>query len=173
MIGRDPILPYGCITLPVTFGTAENYRTELVVFDIADFHLPFNAILGRPALHQFMAVAHYGYLVLKMPAPKGVISEHTDRVAAAAVVEKLQALAAAQEADQEIQDADPPRSRLCVAAPRPSAEGRNAPEGSRGGPSQAAPRVRLDGADAVPTKIVQIGVEASQTTRISAGLGDE
>jgi hypothetical protein len=63
----QPSCPF---SLPVTFGTIENFRTESVLFDVAEVSLPFNAILGRPALYQFMAVAHYGYLVLKMPSPK-------------------------------------------------------------------------------------------------------
>jgi hypothetical protein len=54
------VTPRGCITLLVTFGTAENFRMESVLFDVAEVNLPFNAILGRPTLYQFMAVAHYG-----------------------------------------------------------------------------------------------------------------
>jgi hypothetical protein len=69
--GVGPVLvtPCGCISLPVTFEMAENFHTESVLFDVADVSLPFNAILGRLALYQFMTVAHYGYLVLKMPPP--------------------------------------------------------------------------------------------------------
>jgi hypothetical protein len=33
----------------------------------------FNAIMGMSALYQFMAIAHYGYLVLKMPFSIGII----------------------------------------------------------------------------------------------------
>jgi hypothetical protein len=71
-VGRVSVTPRGCISLPVTFGTAENFRTESVLFNVAEVSLPFNAILGRPALYQFMAVARYGHLVLKMPSLKGV-----------------------------------------------------------------------------------------------------
>ena len=42
------------------FGTEENFRTESVQFDVAEVNLPFNAIIGRPALYCFMAIAHYG-----------------------------------------------------------------------------------------------------------------
>jgi hypothetical protein len=52
-VGPVSFTPRGCIFLPVTFGTAENFR--------------------RPTLYQFMAVAHYGYLVLKMSSPNGVL----------------------------------------------------------------------------------------------------
>jgi hypothetical protein len=72
-VGPVSVTPCGCISLPVTFGTAKNFRMESVLFDIAEVSLPFNAILGRPTLYQFMAVAHYGYQVLKMPSPNGVI----------------------------------------------------------------------------------------------------
>jgi hypothetical protein len=45
-----------------------------------------------------MAVAHFGYLVLKMPSPNGVIKIHGDRNVGATVLEKLQALATQHEA---------------------------------------------------------------------------
>ena len=83
------MFPLGSITLPVTFGTEES-----VQFDVAEVNLPFNAIIGRPALYRFMAIAHYGYLVLKMPSPAGVLTVRGDRTAAVAAVEKLHALAA-------------------------------------------------------------------------------
>ncbi len=53
--------PKGKITLPVTFGSELNFRTERVMFDVADFPLPYNGILGRPALAKFMAASHYAY----------------------------------------------------------------------------------------------------------------
>ena len=65
------MFPLGSITLPVTF-------------DVAEVNLPFNAIIGRPALYRFMAIAHYGYLVLKMPSPAGVLTVRGDRHALAA-----------------------------------------------------------------------------------------
>jgi hypothetical protein len=46
---------------------------ESILFDVVEVNLSFNAILGRPALYQFMVVAHYGYLVLKMSSPNGVL----------------------------------------------------------------------------------------------------
>jgi hypothetical protein len=84
-VGPQPVYPLGSIALSVTFGTEENFRTENVVFDVAEVNLPFNAIIGRPAL--------YGYLVLKMPSPTGVLTMRGDRAAALAAVEKLHALA--------------------------------------------------------------------------------
>src|SRR3954464_9568501 len=66
--------PKGKITLPVTFGSELNFRTEKVTFDVADFPLPYNGILGRPALAKFMAASHYAYNMLKIPGPISVIS---------------------------------------------------------------------------------------------------
>jgi hypothetical protein len=40
-------MPHGSISLPVTFGTPKNYRTESILSNIAEVNLPFNAILGR------------------------------------------------------------------------------------------------------------------------------
>jgi hypothetical protein len=92
-VGPDPVYPVRTITLPVTFGTEDNFRTENVQFKVAEVNLPFNAIIGRPALYRFMAIAHYGYLVLKMPSPAGVLTVQSDRAAAVVAVEKLHALA--------------------------------------------------------------------------------
>ena len=45
----------------MTFVTCYNYRVELVDFDVAHIGLPYNAILGYPALAQFMAATHPAY----------------------------------------------------------------------------------------------------------------
>src|SRR4051812_14033517 len=66
--------PKGKITLPVTFGSELNFRTERITFDVADFPLPYNGVLGRPALAKFMAASHYAYNMLKMPGPISVIT---------------------------------------------------------------------------------------------------
>ena len=52
----------------------KNYRTELIDFDVAHISMPYNAILGYPALAKFMAVTPHGYNVLKMPGSGGVIT---------------------------------------------------------------------------------------------------
>jgi hypothetical protein len=97
-MGLGSIILRGSISVPVTFGTPENYHTESVVFDITQFNLPFNAIIGKPAPYQFMAVAHYGYLVLKMSSPNGINKILGDLSTGVSTLEKLEALAAAQEA---------------------------------------------------------------------------
>ncbi|KAK1556165.1 hypothetical protein QYE76_016724 [Lolium multiflorum] len=66
--------PIGRITLEVMFGKPDNFRTENIEFEVVDLVSPYHALLGRPALTKFMAVPHYGYLKMKMPGPKGVIT---------------------------------------------------------------------------------------------------
>jgi hypothetical protein len=65
-------------SLPVTFGTEENFRVEYLSFEVADFKSSYHAILGRPMLARFMAIPHYTYLVLKMSAPCGVLTVNGD-----------------------------------------------------------------------------------------------
>jgi hypothetical protein len=62
------------VRLPVTFGTRDNYRTESLDFDVAYIALPYNAILGYPALARFMAAMHHGFNVLKIPSTNGTIT---------------------------------------------------------------------------------------------------
>ena len=71
-------IPIGTVVLPVTFGTPDNYRTELIKFEVADFESSYHAILGRPALAKFMAIPHYVYLLLKMPGKTGVLTFRGD-----------------------------------------------------------------------------------------------
>jgi hypothetical protein len=39
-VGPQPVYPLGSIALPVTFRTKENFRTDNVVFDVAEVNLP-------------------------------------------------------------------------------------------------------------------------------------
>ena len=87
--------PKGKITLPVTFGSELNFRTERVNFDVADFPLPYNGILGRPALAKFMAASYYAYNMLKMPGPISVISVPGDKKDALICADKIYREAAA------------------------------------------------------------------------------
>ena len=66
--------PIGIVVLPVTFGTPNNYWTELIKFEVADFESSYNAILGRPALAKFIAILHYVYLLVKMPGKTRVLT---------------------------------------------------------------------------------------------------
>jgi hypothetical protein len=66
--------PIGRVCLPVIFGTKENFRTEYLTFEVADFRSSYHAIFGRPTLAKFMAIPHHTYLIMKMPAPNGILS---------------------------------------------------------------------------------------------------
>jgi hypothetical protein len=79
IVPGNAAIPLGSVVLPVTFRESrDNYRTEYVKFEVADFETSYHAILGRPAIAKFMAVPHYTYLVLKMPSPAGVLSLQGD-----------------------------------------------------------------------------------------------
>jgi hypothetical protein len=151
-VGPQPVYPLGSIALPITFGTEENIRMENIVFDVAEVNLPFNAIIGRSALCQFMAISHYGYLVLKMLSSAWVLSVQGDRAAALAAVEKLHALAAEA-------------ARLDDGGRNPSTSGSKAPT--------KVPKVRPSRANDVPVKAVQLSAGSSQTTRIAGDLEEK
>jgi hypothetical protein len=146
------VYPLGSIAVPVTFGTEENFRTENVQFDVAEVNLPFNAIIGRSALYRFMAIARYGYLVLKMQSPARVLTMRGDRPAALAAVEKLHALAA-ETARPDHGERDP--STSCTKIPA------------------KVSKVQPSGADGVPVKTIRLGVDSSQTTRIAGNLEEK
>ena len=81
----------------MTFGSDLNYTTERIVFDVAKIPLPYNGILGRPALAKFMAASHYAYNTLKMPGPVTIITIPSDKKYALICADQLyqQAVAAA------------------------------------------------------------------------------
>jgi hypothetical protein len=114
-VGLVSVMPHGSISLSATFRMPENYHMESVLFDIVEVNLPFNSILGRPAMYQFMAVAHYGYLVLKMPVPNGIIKIRGDCTVGVSALEKLQVAAGPGD-----QDPAPSTSRhyISTSAPR-------------------------------------------------------
>jgi hypothetical protein len=87
--GPGSIIPFSSISLLITFGMPENYCMESILFDVVEVNLPFNAIIGRPTLYQFMVVTHYGYLVLKMSLPNGIIKIRGDRSVGVFTLEKL------------------------------------------------------------------------------------
>ncbi|KAK1680758.1 hypothetical protein QYE76_041606 [Lolium multiflorum] len=70
--------PIGKVTLPVTFGTPVNYRTERITFEVVNFRSSYHCVLGRQAFARFMATPHYAYNMMKMPGPRGVITVHGD-----------------------------------------------------------------------------------------------
>ncbi|XP_025815481.1 uncharacterized protein LOC112892558 [Panicum hallii] len=78
IIPGNAATPLGSVVLPVTFEMKDNYRTEYIKFEVADFDSSYHAILGRPALAKFMAMPHYVYLLLKMLGKIGVLIIHDD-----------------------------------------------------------------------------------------------
>jgi hypothetical protein len=146
------VYPLGSIALWVTFGTEENFHTENVVFNVAEVNLPFNAIIGRPALYRFMAIAHYGYLVLKMSFPTRVLTVQGDRAVALAAVEKLHALAVET-------------ARLDDGGGNPSTSGTKA--------LPKVPKVQPSGVDGVPVKAIRLTADSTQTTHIVGDLGEK
>jgi hypothetical protein len=58
--GGKRIKPVGAITLPVSFGTPKNPRTEYITFDAIDMLYPYNAIFGHGLLNTFEAALHSG-----------------------------------------------------------------------------------------------------------------
>jgi hypothetical protein len=63
-----------CVFLQVTIDIEENFRTKYLTFEVADFHSSYHVIFGRPMLSKFMAIPHQTYLIMKMPAPNGILS---------------------------------------------------------------------------------------------------
>ncbi|XP_012702846.1 uncharacterized protein LOC105914747 [Setaria italica] len=59
------------VVLQITFGTQANYCPKYLIFDVANFKTFYHA-------SKFMAIPYHTYLVLKMPAPNGVLSIYGD-----------------------------------------------------------------------------------------------
>jgi hypothetical protein len=69
--------PIGHIDLEVSCGTGENKRQE--TFEVANFDIGYNCILGRAFLLKFMIVIHTAYATIKMSDPRGVITFKSDQ----------------------------------------------------------------------------------------------
>jgi hypothetical protein len=78
IVSTEGEYPLGHIYMSVTFGTPENYRTEFLRFEVANFNCGYNAIIGRPRLAKFMAIPHYTYMILKMSGTQGIITVRAD-----------------------------------------------------------------------------------------------
>jgi hypothetical protein len=70
--------PVGQTTLTITFRTQEDFRTENLHFEVANFEMAYNAFLGWSTLTKFMAIPHSVNLVLNMLGSHGVISTMGD-----------------------------------------------------------------------------------------------
>jgi hypothetical protein len=67
-------IPLGQINLPITFGDASNYLTEMFTFEVVDFSGPYHVILGWPCYVNFMAIPSYVYLKFKISGPTSIIT---------------------------------------------------------------------------------------------------
>ena len=64
----------GTIMLPVAFGNVNNYREEIISFEVINFKSSYHVIFGRPSYHKFHARSCYIYSKLKILAPNGWIT---------------------------------------------------------------------------------------------------
>jgi hypothetical protein len=152
--------PLGMVVLLVTFSTRENYSTEFIKFEVANFEYSYHAILGCPALAKFMAVPHYVYLLLKMPGLSGVLTLRGD-------------LKKSYDCNQEaIQYASTTRvpdasGEVLAAAQQLSQSGLEIPSGK-------ASKSSIQSTDDVALKSIQLqeGV-SSKTAVIGTGLGEK
>ena len=114
-------IPLEQVCLPVTFSKHDNYHTKLVDFDVAHIRLPYNAILWYPALAKFMAVAHHGYNVLKLPGSGGIITVPYEERDAVCSLERAFQAAAIDDPDNRSEgppEAIPKKKQLRRARPQ-------------------------------------------------------
>jgi len=144
-------IPIGQIDLPVTFGDADNYRTETLTFEVVDFSGPYHIILGRPCYVKFMAIPNYAYLKLKMSGPAGIITVEAKVQQALACEQSSIEMAAAAVAVSELKE-------LCEeAAPTPT--------------KPDAPSTSSTFKSAEDTKAIQLDEkDSAKTVRIGVGL---
>ena len=133
---------------------------ENVQFDVVEVNLPFNAIIGRPALYRFMVVAHYGYLVLKMSSPAGILTMRGDRTTTLAAVEKLHTLAA-----EIARPDDGGRGPSASSARAPSKSPKVQPSGADGGPAKT---IQPAGRHNVPSSHMECSWQAARATRTNS-----
>jgi hypothetical protein len=157
IIPGNAVHPLGTVVLPVTFGMRENYRTEFIKFEVANFEYSYHAILDRPALAKFMVVPHYVYMLLKMPRLSGVLTLQGD-------------LKKSYDCNQEaIQYASTTRvpdasGEVLAAAQQLSQSGLEIP-------SRKASKSSIQSTDDVALKSIQLQVgDSSKTTVIARGL---
>ncbi|KAK1694648.1 hypothetical protein QYE76_011345 [Lolium multiflorum] len=68
----------GSIKLPVAFGDVNNFREEMITFEVVPFKSSYHVIFSRPTYHKFHARACYIYNKLKIPGPNGMITVSGD-----------------------------------------------------------------------------------------------
>jgi hypothetical protein len=117
--------PIRQVCLPITFGTRDNYGIESLDFDVAYITLPYNTILGYPALARFMAAAHHGFNVLKISSANGTITVRCNEKDALRSVEHIYREAATMfPADEDLLEhsGDLTRKKLLLSKERDAAK---------------------------------------------------
>ncbi|XP_073152143.1 uncharacterized protein [Henckelia pumila] len=76
------IRPVGLVNLPLTLGKSNARKTKIVSFIVLDTPSAYNAILGRPAMTTFMAVASALHKKMKFPVGNEVDEVQGDQVIA-------------------------------------------------------------------------------------------
>ncbi|KAK1694337.1 hypothetical protein QYE76_011034 [Lolium multiflorum] len=66
------------IKLLVAFGDVNNFREEMITFEVVPFKSSYNVIFGRPTYHKFHARACCIYNKLKIPGPNVMITVSGD-----------------------------------------------------------------------------------------------
>jgi hypothetical protein len=146
--------PLGHIYMLVTFGTLENYRTEFLRFEVANFDYGYNAIIGRPGLAKFMAIPHYTYMILKMPGPQGIITVRADFQGAAECfrVAIQAALSTKPSATSSVQANSKPEEDLAIPANEAQAT-------TSMRPTEETKRINLGFADECKTAIISSSLD--------------
>ncbi|XP_063941458.1 uncharacterized protein LOC135149627 [Daucus carota subsp. sativus] len=80
--GNQPVPIEGTIHLPLLLGKSPYTVEKQVKFYVVRVESPFNAILGRPVLTAFEAIASIPHLKLKFPTEKGMWEMRGDQKAA-------------------------------------------------------------------------------------------
>jgi hypothetical protein len=71
--GRRKIETICSVSLPISFDSLRNARTEYITFDVVEMNYLYNAIFERGLLNTFKAALHSLYLYLKVLATLEVI----------------------------------------------------------------------------------------------------
>jgi hypothetical protein len=71
--------PIGCIDLEVACGSGDNKHKEILMFEVTNYNIGYDYILGRSFFLKFIPVIHIAYATIKMPGPKGVIIIKVDQ----------------------------------------------------------------------------------------------
>lgn len=68
------VMPVGQVLLAFTIITEDNFWIEKIMFDIVNFKMAYNAILGHSVLVKFRGISHYAYNLLKMLRSRAIIT---------------------------------------------------------------------------------------------------